>query len=220
MSDPILDDSPADAGVWKAWALMCVNEASRLGVEPLAQAQLHVILYLANTMAELFDVTRVRGRVLKRGSYPFYPDVQREIDRLAFSGVLSIEQVNFGPRGHLAAHYGLGPKGSEVCRAMLIHSAEARRTARLFAELVSACFGRFLSTESAIGPIDANYGSSDVLENEVVDFSEWTNENKNLEVARYLVERLRALRPHAERDGVRLYCDYLDEALASETEEA
>ena len=100
------DVALADAGIWKAWALLSVAEATRMGVAPLATAQLHVLLYLANTMAQLFDVTRVRGRVLKRGAYPFYPDVQRELDRLAFNGVLKIERVDFGPKGHLSAHYG------------------------------------------------------------------------------------------------------------------
>ena len=187
-----------------------------MGVAPLATAQLHVVLYLANTLAQLFNVMRVRGRVLKRGAYPFYPDVQRELDRMAFNGVLAIESVDFGPRGHLSAHYGLGPDGPAICQSLLAHSAEAQRTARLFRELISACFGRFLGTSTAIGPIDANYGSSDVLEGEVVDFSEWTDENKNLEVARYLIEKLRSLHPHVERDGVRLYCDYLDQALTIE----
>ncbi|MDP1109020.1 hypothetical protein, partial [Klebsiella pneumoniae] len=69
--------------MWKAWVVLCIAEARRLGVAPVATSQLHVILYLANTLAELFGVTRVRGRVLKRGAYPFFPDVQREIDRLA-----------------------------------------------------------------------------------------------------------------------------------------
>jgi hypothetical protein len=129
--------------------------------------------------------------------------------------VLSIERVDYGPKGHLSAHYGLGVHGADLCKAMVAHAPEAQRTARLFAELVSACFGRFLATNSAIGPIDANYGDLDVVDGQVVDFSEWTEQNKNLEVAKYLMEQLRALRPRAERDGVRLYCDYLDEALAT-----
>jgi len=204
----------ADAGIWKAWALICIAEASRMGVAPLASAQVHVLLYLANTLAPLFEVIRVRGRILKRGAYPFYPDVQRELDRLAFSGVLSIERVDFGSRGHLAAHYGLGPRGSAVCAALLAQSKEAERTARLFRELVVACFGKFLGTQTAIGFIDANYGDDNVMEGEVVDFSEWQDENKNMEVASYLLDKMRALRPHADRDGMRLYCDYLDQALA------
>jgi hypothetical protein len=216
MSEPNPDVALADAGIWKAWALLSVAEATRMGVAPLATAQLHVLLYLANTMAQLFDVTRVRGRVLKRGAYPFYPDVQRELDRLAFNGVLKIERVNFGPKGHLSAHYGLGCEGRLICTSLVAHSPEAQRTARLLRELVSACFGRFLGTSTDIGVVDANYGSDDVLEGEVVDFAEWTDENKNLEVARYLIDRLRAMRPHAERDGVRLYCDYLDKALHPE----
>jgi len=204
----------ADVGIWKAWALICLSEASRMGLAPLAAAQVHVLLYLANTLAPLFEVVRVRGRILKRGPYPFYPDVQRELDRLAFSGILTIERVDFGPRGHLAAHYGLGPHGSSACTALLTQSKEAERTARMFRELVTACFGKFLGTQTAIGPIDANYGDDDVLDGEVVDFSEWQDENKNMEVARYLVDKMRALRPHADRDGMRLYCDYLDHALA------
>lgn len=185
-----------------------------MGLAPLATPHLHVILYLANTLAELFEVTRVRGRVLKHGVFPFFPDVQREIDRLAFAGILSIERVDFGPKDHFSAHYELGIRGHSTYTALLAHSKEAQRTSRLFRELVSACFGRFLNTRAGIGPIDANYGNSAVLDGEVVDFSEWTDENKNMEVANFLIERLRALRPNADRDGVRLYCDYLDNAMA------
>lgn len=204
-----------DEGIWKAWVLICVAESDRIGAAPLSATQLHVTLYLANTLAALFSINRVRGQVLKRGAFPFYPDVQREIDRLAFSGVLQIEHVDFGARGHMNAHYALSSGGAAIHRSLLAHSPEAMRTARLFQELISACFGRFLATNAAIGPIDANYGSNLVLEGEVVDFSEWVDENMNLEVARYLIDRLRSMRPHADRDGVRLYCDYLDKALAT-----
>jgi hypothetical protein len=203
-----------DDGIWKAWVIICLAESDRIGAAPVSSTQLHVALYLANTLASLFNVGRVRGRVLKRGAYPFYPDVQREIDQLAFSGVLAIDHVDFGARGHMTAHYQLGRLGASIHQSLLQQSPEASRTARLFRELVSACFGKFLDENAAIGPVDANYGSNLVLEGEVVDFSEWTDENKNMAVAQYLIDRLRAMRPHVERDGVRLYCDYLDKALA------
>jgi hypothetical protein len=206
----------SDAGVWKTWTLLCVAEASRMGLAPLATAQLHVLLYLANTLAPFFKVARVRGRVLKRGPYPFYPDVQREIDRLALSGVLLISRVDFGKKGHLAAHYDITSKGRTIRDSLFVHSAEAKRISALMRELIPACFGKFLGTKTAIGPVDANYGNSDFLEGQVVDFSEWRDENKNMEVANYLIQQLRAMQPKVERDGVRLYCDYLDQALASE----
>jgi len=204
----------ASAGMWKAWVLLCISEAHRMGMAPVATSQLHVILYLANTLADLFGVTRVRGRVLKRGAYPFFPDVQREIDRLAFSGVLKIEHVDFGAKNHLAAHYAVGPYGAQIFEQLLDRSPEAQRTARLLRELVCACFGRFLAARADIGSIDANYGDANVLEGEVVDFSEWSTENNNMKLARHLIDRFRALRPDAQRDGVRLYCDYLDKAMA------
>lgn len=200
--------------MWKAWVVLCIFESKRMGLTPVSTAQLHVILYLANTLADLFGVARVRGRVLKRGPYPFFPDVQPEVDRLAFAGVLEIEHVEFGAKGHLAAHYTLGERGSQISDAMLAQSKEAQRTAQLLRELVCACFGRFLYERADIGAIDANYGDALVLDGEVVDFSEWKTDNKNLGLARLLIDKLRALRPDAQRDGVRLYCDYLDRALA------
>lgn len=203
-----------DKGLWKTWSLICIGEASRMGIAPLASSQLHVLLYLANTLASLFDIMRIRGRVLKRGEHPFYPDVQREVDKLAYSGVLSIEHVEYGPRGHLTAHYDIAHYGVHIFEELLAHSKEAQRTSKLFRELLSACFSKFLGSRAAIGTIDANYGNNDVLEGEVVDFSEWNDENKNIEVAEYLIEQLRTMRPHPERDGVRLYCDYLEKALA------
>ncbi len=202
-------------GLWKVWVLLLVAEASRLGQAPIAAPQLHVLLYLANTLADLFVITRVRGRVLKKGPLPFYPDVQWEIDRLAFSGVLTIERVDFERKDQMTAHYGLGEKGREIYTALLATSAEAQRTARLFRELVAAALGRFLVQRPGIGPIDANYGDLGVVDNQVVDFAEWTDENKNAELTQYLIDGLRQSRPNAERDGVRLYCDYLDEALTT-----
>ncbi len=186
-----------------------------MGLTPLASAQLHVLLYLANTLAPLFEVVRVRGQVLKRGPYPFYPDVQREVDRLSFCGVLRIDHVDFGPKGHLSAHYSLGIHGRHLHASIVDSAKEAQRTARLFRELVSACFGKFLGSKTAIGPADANYGSNEVLEGRIVDFSEWQDENRNMDVARYLIEQLRSLQPRAARDGVRLYCEYLDRAMST-----
>lgn len=185
-----------------------------MGLAPLTTPQLHVMLYLANSLANLFEVTPVRGRVLKRGPFPFFPDVQQEVDRLAFAGVLNIDHVDFGSKGHLTAHYSIGVRGKEIYQSLLEQAQESQRTAKLFRELVSACFGRFLSTSADIGAIDANYGNAAVIEGEVVDFAEWTDQNNNIELARYLIENLRTLRPDAERDGVRLYCEYLDKAMA------
>lgn len=202
------------AGMWKAWVVLCVSESQQMGLAPVTTAQLHVILYLANTLADLYGVTRVRGRVLKRGAYPFFPDVQREVDRLAFAGVLTIEQVDFGAKGHLTAHYTLGQRGVQISQAIISHSPEAQRTAQLLRELVCACFGSFLYERADIGAIDANYGDALVLDGEVVDFSEWSTDNKNMGLAHLLIDKLRALRPDAKRDGVRLYCDYLDKAMA------
>lgn len=202
-----------NAGMWKAWVVLCISESQRMGLTPVTTAQLHVILYLANTLSDLYGVTRVRGRVLKRGAYPFFPDVQGEVDRLAFAGLLTIEHVEFGARGHLAAHYALSERGAQISDAIVSHSIEAERTANLFREIACACFGRFLYERADIGPIDANYGDALILDGEVVDFSEWRLDNKNIGLARLLIEELRALRPNAQRDGVRLYCDYLDKAL-------
>jgi len=125
-----------------------------------------------------------------------------------------IERVEFGAKGHLAAHYALSELGAQIGLAIVSHSAEAQRTAQLLRELVCACFGRFLYERADIGAIDANYGDALVLDGEVVDFSEWSRDNKNLGLAHLLIDKLRALRPDAQRDGVRLYCDYLDKALA------
>mgnify|MGYP001202591130 CR=1 FL=1 len=44
------------AGMWKAWIVLCIAEARRMGLTPVETSKLHVILYLANTLADLFDV--------------------------------------------------------------------------------------------------------------------------------------------------------------------
>lgn len=213
MNDPT--DIPGESGLWKAWVLICIASASRMGLLPLSGPQLHVLLYLANTLAPFFQVMRIRGRVLKKGSAPFYPDVQPDIDRLAYSGILAIEKVEFGPRGASVPYYVLGSRGRALALQLRELSPEAGRTSRLFDELISVCLGGFLVRKVDIGPIDANYGDDIILDGEVVDFAEWVDENKNMDAARYLLQELRDLRPDLERDGIRLYCDYLGEALSA-----
>ncbi|BBH15054.1 hypothetical protein [Chromobacterium haemolyticum] len=207
-------DMVAQLNRWKTWVIQCVGAADRFGVAPLPNAQLHVLLYLANTLASYYSVDPIRGRVLKRGNFPFYPDIQREIDRLAFCGVLSIDKVDYGSRGNISARYSMGMFGEDYLEKLKNSSNEMLLVSRLFEELIGACVDRFLSVQVAIGPIDANYGANEVLEGEVVDFSEWKNENKNRIVADYILSRIAEIRPDARRDGVQLYCGYLDEALA------
>lgn len=207
------ESTVSDFGRWKVWILQCIAVSNRFGVTPMPAAQLHVLLYLANTLATFFDVTPIRGRVLKRGSLPFYPDIQTEIDRLAFCGVLKIEQVVYGPKNYLAAFYNLGPSGKSIV-VNFSSDKEIQKLVRLFEELVSASANRFKTSRVEIGKIDANYADNTISEGEVVDFSEWKNVNHNQAVAKYMLEHLAKLSPNFQRDGVRLYCDYLDEALA------
>lgn len=195
------------------WVLVCVAEAGKMGLTPIVSSKLHTFLYLANTLAELFGLSSVRGRILKHGSSPFFPDIQRLIDYLAFSGVLSINKVDYGPKGYLSAHYSLGKSGREIYDSLLTHSDDARRTANLFRELIPACSNQVLAMRSDIGPIDANYGNDAVQEGEIVDFDEWSRDNNNMKLTNYLVDEIKALRPNKERDGVRLYCNYLSTAM-------
>src|ERR1700687_2575811 len=66
--------------------LVLLSAAERAGLVPLRILRLHSFAYLSNVLAPVWDMPALDGKVLKRHGGPFYPALQRDLDRLVGMG--------------------------------------------------------------------------------------------------------------------------------------
>jgi hypothetical protein len=103
-----------------------LDSAERIGLMPLDLRSLHTLAYLTDALAPVWHLPVLDGQVLKRRDYPFFPALQRDIDRLVGCGVMKIDTFSYegddaGNGWWLDASYALNrafadPILKEVCR--------------------------------------------------------------------------------------------------------
>src|SRR2546422_4375809 len=59
-----------------------LHAAEGAGLVPLRITRLHSFAYLSNVLAPVWDMAALDGKILKRRGGPFYPNMQRDLDRL------------------------------------------------------------------------------------------------------------------------------------------
>lgn len=62
--------------------LMLLDAADYAILSPLSIARFHALAFLADILSPLYDFVPLTGRIEKRRIGPYYPDLQREVDRL------------------------------------------------------------------------------------------------------------------------------------------
>lgn len=83
----------------RAWVLGLVVMANWSGLRPLSKAHAHALVFLANSLAPIFEDTGLEARVIKHEHGPFYPDAQWDLDRLVGQGLLDVSGVTLSNNG-------------------------------------------------------------------------------------------------------------------------
>ncbi|HDR9798353.1 TPA: hypothetical protein QDC59_001924 [Burkholderia cenocepacia] len=78
----------------RAWILGLVVIAYWAGLRPLSKQNAHALVFLANSLAPIYDDAGIETRVIKHKHGPFYPDAQWDLDRMVGQGLLSIHDVH------------------------------------------------------------------------------------------------------------------------------
>lgn len=108
----------------RAWLLGLISLANQAGLRPLPKKQVHSLVFLANSLATIYDDEGVAFRVVKHAHGPFYPDAQWDLDRMVGQGLLIISDVDFSEdngRWWMDANYEVTPRGETVfasCREL------------------------------------------------------------------------------------------------------
>lgn len=156
---------------------MLLDAAEGAGLVPLPLLRLHTLAYLANVLAPVWDMPAQDGKILKRRGGPFYPSLQKDLDRLVGMNVVEISSLGYSldesGRWRLEGSYKLnGQLANPVLRQARQFEDEARFI-NFIQELAYALSA--LSDEEIDRAMmeDATYSDPLIDVGNVVDFAEW-----------------------------------------------
>lgn len=91
--------------------LLLLDAAERAAVAPLSTDRLHALAFLADVLSPVWHLPAFDQVVVKSSGGPFYPELQREMDRLVAAGLLEVTNIRYIPRprggARIEGRYGL-----------------------------------------------------------------------------------------------------------------
>jgi hypothetical protein len=173
----------------QARIIVLLNAAAEASLAPIRVVPLHAFAYLANVLAPVWDMPALDGKILKRKGGPFYPDLQRDIDRMVGKGMVLVRGVHHvrGPddRWRVEGSYGLNRQMSQRALEYLFERRDERLVA-LFVQEVAYALSALNDAELDRALIeDATYSDPSFSEDNVLDFDEWTSRNPSANAAAY-----------------------------------
>lgn len=173
----------------QARILVLLNAAAEASLVPIRVVPFHAFAYLANVLAPVWDMPALDGKILKRKGGPFYPDLQRDLDRMVGKGMVSVHGVHHvrGPdsRWRVEGTYSLNPDLSRKPLKYLLERADEGRVASFVQELAYALSALRESEFDRALIEDATYCDPSFSDDNVLDFDEWTHRNPSANAAAY-----------------------------------
>ena len=74
-------------------ALMLLDATDYAVISPVPVYRFHALAFLADVLSPLYEFPTISGKILKRRAYPYYPDLQWEIDRLIGLNLVTILEL-------------------------------------------------------------------------------------------------------------------------------
>ena len=160
--------------------LQLLEAAERAALAPIDTDKLHAFAYLCDILSPVWGLTPFDRRVLKTGRPPFYPDLQREVDRLVAMGLFEVSDLSYrkAPDGSMIfqARYALrfaSPHGRRL-REALEGDDDAVANQAYLDELARALASLRDEDIAAAAAEDATYDDPTISSGDVIDFGEAT----------------------------------------------
>jgi hypothetical protein len=167
--------------------VMLLDAAEAAGLVPLNILRLHGFAYLSNVLAPVWDMPVLDGKVLKRRGGPFYPDLQKDLDRLVGQGVVVISGVSHvqdkARRWRLEGAYRLNREFADPILETLADFPEERRLGDFITELGYALSALSDAELDRAMSEDATYSDPMITFDNVIDFADWRDRNYSANAA-------------------------------------
>lgn len=195
-AESLLTDEDIQVLKQRGRALLLLDAAERASVTPLSTDRLHALAFLADVLSPVWHLQSFDQVVVKTSDGPFFPVLQREMDRLVASGLLEITGIRYVPRPHggarIEGHYGLrfdSPHlekllgrlgGRGVAYALDPNDVKVHA---FLVELAGA-LARLPNDEiDRAATLDATYSNRQIDENNLVHFSPGSRSNLSVQTA-------------------------------------
>ncbi len=148
-----------------------------VGLTPITTSALHVIAYLSEALAPIWELEPMDGRVLKQSAAPYYPALQQDVDDLIAMGLIRVDDLQLGLAGDgalvLTPNFSLESKRVEPILTALRKLPGEERIFDFTREVVQA-FSRLSDDQIPYSmDEDATYGDHAVDTGQVIDLGEW-----------------------------------------------
>lgn len=158
--------------VSRMWLLLVIDASERAGITPLSVERLHRLVYLANTLAPVYDLLVPDGYILSFRRGPFFPAVHKDVGRLVAQGLViasKLRPIKDDLGYWISAEYTLSSAGMQVVDQAA--SVETVGPKAVYLREVALAFANLESTDrDQAALLDVNYDAVD--EYEAVSFGE------------------------------------------------
>ena len=154
--------------------ILLLDGSERAGIAPIRVRRLHTYAYLSNVLAPVWKQRVFDGHLLKHRGGPFYPALQRDLDRLVGMGLVHISDVShylnedgeWCVDGEFSLNYQLAGKALEI-----ITSYPREMALRSFLLEVAYAVSALSDSEfDRLSKEDPTYSDPNVSFENVVDF--------------------------------------------------
>jgi len=214
MADRKTSEKDEYADRWRLVLLLDACEAANLCPIPLAR--IHALAFLANVLAPVWSTQSYDGKILKRRSGPFYPELQVQLDRLVGLGFVTISSVSYVEEDDgqwaLVGSFALNDELSQPVLSLANRFSEEKITREFFRRLAYAASRLSRSLEDVV-EFDATWSDTRTGEGDIVDFSEWRRANYSAFTANFFENLTTAGSQKTAGDKLQMYMHLLDRRM-------
>jgi hypothetical protein len=197
--------------------LSLVDAAERALIAPLSMKMLHLMAYLTNVLAPVWDMPVLDGKLLKKGDGPFYPVLQADADAMVGYGLLIQSELqyvlNTDRQWRLQGAYTLNHQFADVVLEQLRSFPEERAMDAFCTEVAYSLSSIASEQLQKFSSADATYGDPQIDVGSVVDFAEWSKRNYATSAAERLGEFLHSGSTTTAGEKIHSYVRHLSRRL-------
>jgi len=212
-----LDNQPVltEAHV-RAWMLLMLRAGTVAGLTPMPSTLFHRLVFLSNSLAQLYETVPPNEFVLKHKRGPFYPQAQFELERLTAQGLVSLSDLHWSARGpdlQLQARFALSERGRVLVRRWNDESQWCRQVLLFLTDLCVALASVDDGHEVDVADQDLTYNQAWASQYAVISFRS-PQERLSQRGATAIADMAPAgLEPNRQHQ-LRLYLKYLERLAA------
>ena len=169
------------------------------GLVPIRLRRIHILAYLSNVLAPVWDVAIDAAHLLKQPLGPHYPALQRELDRFVGMGLVSIEDIGFAQdelgQWQLDGAFRFNRKMATPALELIESFPEERQLQEFVREIAFAISGLRDIDIDLLPTEDPCFADPTISNGNVVDFSELRKPNFSANAANYFKEVAGATTP-------------------------